>query len=353
MTFDKYGEHINMIFEMYSKCRVNNNLEDDNFMFQDEFQMFCVHFNIANLLIDNDQILFIFKKLSNKEHRQNSLDFNDFILSLIYMNMFSLSKFIKIPKENNTYNNEKHNLRPSSLGPSFQDKRVRLDTDKLENKKNQIPHEGEKGKVTNPNDSLNNKNKSRSNIRPQKSTNDSSNIKPSDKAIDSSNKSINLGNDKFDNKQKNTLNTSINNTSNNHLNNKSINLENKTNVSQNKILNNNRSQSNSSSNISINKEKNLIDKETNKENKNQSIKKNSEFNPDYTKQIKFFKNINETNLTLLNSKVLEKFFEFLEFEIPFSRSHIQNYINNQKKMSVKDKIKQTKVKSLSLLQNDE
>jgi hypothetical protein len=62
--------------------------------------------------------------------------------------------------------------------------------------------------------------------------------------------------------------------------------------------------------------------------------------------------VNETNIKQFDNKVLESFFEFLGFELPFNRVELQNYINLQKRISVKDKATQLKKKSLLLLNPD-
>lgn len=63
----------------------------------DDFKQFCVNFNISNLLLDNDEIQFIYKKLSIKpdslQKTSIMMNYNDFYNSVIYMCLFSIDYF--------------------------------------------------------------------------------------------------------------------------------------------------------------------------------------------------------------------------------------------------------------------
>lgn len=92
-TFKKYNEHIKQIYDYYSKTNIKLN----NQLGFDDFTKFCLHFNISSLLLSNDELQFIFKKLAFKTGVTNQkicLSYENFLLSLIYICLFSIDNFI-------------------------------------------------------------------------------------------------------------------------------------------------------------------------------------------------------------------------------------------------------------------
>lgn len=94
----QYDEHINSITEVYSitASKSGKNLNKaQNFhpINLDEFQTFCVHFNITNVLLSNQDLQYIFKKISTKINTPGWFEKNQFVESLIYICLFSLENF--------------------------------------------------------------------------------------------------------------------------------------------------------------------------------------------------------------------------------------------------------------------
>jgi hypothetical protein len=100
----QYDEHIKLICEVYSDTasKSGKNLNKSQFSHTlnlDEFQSFCVHFNITNALLSHQELQFIFKKISTKNNTPGWLEKNQFIESLIYICLFSLENFKQIESD--------------------------------------------------------------------------------------------------------------------------------------------------------------------------------------------------------------------------------------------------------------
>jgi hypothetical protein len=90
----QYENHLKVIYDIYAKMgnnRVSFFLEEA--LHYHELKEFCVNFAISNLLINNEQISYIFKKVSKRnsgEHdEQFYLKYKDFILVVAYISIMS------------------------------------------------------------------------------------------------------------------------------------------------------------------------------------------------------------------------------------------------------------------------
>ena len=113
--FDKYMNHLQVIYNIYSKIGYNKiSFNSKEVIHIDEFKQFVSNFAILGIYITSDQMSWIFKniaKVSQKE-RNNEMffDFNDFLLSICYLTIFSKyeNKTLKIPPQDIEETSEKN-----------------------------------------------------------------------------------------------------------------------------------------------------------------------------------------------------------------------------------------------------
>jgi hypothetical protein len=114
-TFDNYNEHFKHLFDIYSKNTENIKLQD--------FHHFCSHFNILNLLLENDELLFIFKRLANKGAKVE-INYDAFKQSLMYCLVFALDKFKELPKEDTNVVSSNINVKENKYYEKITEQRI-------------------------------------------------------------------------------------------------------------------------------------------------------------------------------------------------------------------------------------
>ena len=92
--FDKYMNHLQVIYNIYSKIGYNKiSFKSKEVIHIDEFKQFVSNFAILGIYITSDQMSWIFKNIAkvSQSERYNEMffDFNDFILSICYLTIFS------------------------------------------------------------------------------------------------------------------------------------------------------------------------------------------------------------------------------------------------------------------------
>jgi hypothetical protein len=92
-VFAKYENHIKVIYDIYYKIGSKISRNTDEFMFLNEFKEFCLNFTVLGLLINNEQMTYIFRKVCkrNEWSKEEKLYFNysDFVLSLLLISICS------------------------------------------------------------------------------------------------------------------------------------------------------------------------------------------------------------------------------------------------------------------------
>lgn len=89
--FSPYKSHIKLVYDIYAKTSIN----PDNELNFESFMKFANNFNINGLLMSQDELQFIFKKISFKANKNKfSLSLSEFSLSFVYMSLFSLDNFV-------------------------------------------------------------------------------------------------------------------------------------------------------------------------------------------------------------------------------------------------------------------
>jgi hypothetical protein len=92
-VFAKYENHIKVIYDIYYKIGSSLNRNIDEFMYLNEFKEFCLNFTVLGLLINNEQMTYIFRKVCKRNEwgKDEKLYFNysDFVLSLFYISICS------------------------------------------------------------------------------------------------------------------------------------------------------------------------------------------------------------------------------------------------------------------------
>ena len=127
-VFDKYDNHLKLIYEIYSKMNRNkNSFEAPNALSINELRQFLINFTILGLLINTEQMNFIFTKLCKSENK-TELNFKDFLTSFIYLTI--CSKFTN--KNQRITQNEIDNFNESNLEQFIQFLGLRLPFNKLE-----------------------------------------------------------------------------------------------------------------------------------------------------------------------------------------------------------------------------
>ena len=87
--FDKYKNHIKLIYEIYSKIGYNKiSFESGEKISINEFREFLTDFIILGIFINNEQMIYIFNKITLTE-KKNYLNYDDFEIALIYLTIYS------------------------------------------------------------------------------------------------------------------------------------------------------------------------------------------------------------------------------------------------------------------------
>ena len=93
-VIDKYKNHFECIYNIYSKIGFHKiGFYSNESIKENEFKEFLINFTVLGLLISVEQMKWIFKKIANEKlnerNNQSYFDFNDFILSIGYLSIFS------------------------------------------------------------------------------------------------------------------------------------------------------------------------------------------------------------------------------------------------------------------------
>ena len=89
-VIETYKKHFKLIYEIYSKIGVKKiTFHNTETIHLNEFKEFLTNFSILRLLISTDQVSYIFNKLSKKTEEQSYLTYDDFLMSIIYLSIFS------------------------------------------------------------------------------------------------------------------------------------------------------------------------------------------------------------------------------------------------------------------------
>jgi hypothetical protein len=93
-VFEKYNNHLKLIYEIYSKIGYNKiSFYSKEAISLDEFKQFCINFTILGVLISSEQMVWLFKNiakiLQNERNGQMYFDFDDFKMSICYLAIFS------------------------------------------------------------------------------------------------------------------------------------------------------------------------------------------------------------------------------------------------------------------------
>ena len=93
-VIEKYKNHFECIYNIYSKIGFHKiGFYSNESIKENEFKEFLINFTVLGLLISVEQMKWIFKKIANEKlnerNNQSYFDFNDFILSIGYLSIFS------------------------------------------------------------------------------------------------------------------------------------------------------------------------------------------------------------------------------------------------------------------------
>ena len=126
--FNKYDNHLKLIYEIYSKMNRNkNSFEAPNTLSINEFREFLINFTILGLLINTEQMNFIYTKLCKSENKID-INFKDFLTSLVYLSI--CSKFTN--KNQKITQNDIDNFNETNLEQFIQFLGLRLPFNKRE-----------------------------------------------------------------------------------------------------------------------------------------------------------------------------------------------------------------------------
>ena len=104
-TLKKYDDHLKTIFDIYHNVGINkisNNIDYDS-LFLNEYKEFLLNFFILNILINNEQMNFIFKRISYKNDN-NYFNFFNFKTSFLLLIIFAF-------KNNNNLNINENDIK--------------------------------------------------------------------------------------------------------------------------------------------------------------------------------------------------------------------------------------------------
>ena len=92
-VFDDYKEHLQLIYNIYSKIEPKITFNSKEGMREDSFKQFLINFTVLGLLISSDQMTYIYNnitKISLKQRdNQSFFDYHDFEMALCYLSIFS------------------------------------------------------------------------------------------------------------------------------------------------------------------------------------------------------------------------------------------------------------------------
>ena len=92
-VFDDYKEHLQLIYNIYSKIDSKITFNSKEGMREESFKQFLINFTVLGLLISSDQMTYIYNnitKISLKERENQSyFDYHDFEMALCYLSIFS------------------------------------------------------------------------------------------------------------------------------------------------------------------------------------------------------------------------------------------------------------------------
>jgi hypothetical protein len=90
----EYENHLKVIYDIYSKIGNKRiSFYSEQAIHYNEFKEFCVNFTISNLLINSEQVSYIFKKVGKKNEghyeEQFFLKYKDFLIAMAYISVMS------------------------------------------------------------------------------------------------------------------------------------------------------------------------------------------------------------------------------------------------------------------------
>jgi hypothetical protein len=92
-VFDDYKEHLQLIYNIYSKIEPKITFNSKEGMREESFKQFLINFTVLGLLISSDQMTYIYNnitKISLKQRdNQSFFDYHDFEMALCYLSIFS------------------------------------------------------------------------------------------------------------------------------------------------------------------------------------------------------------------------------------------------------------------------
>ena len=87
---NKYNKHLKTIYEIYSKIGINKlTFQNIGTIHLNQFKELLSNYSILKLLISTDQMNYIFNKITKKKEEESYLTYNDFLMSIIYLSIFS------------------------------------------------------------------------------------------------------------------------------------------------------------------------------------------------------------------------------------------------------------------------
>ena len=211
---DQYMNHFKVIYDIYSKIGYNKiSFNSKEVMHIDEFKQFLINFAILGVYITSDQMSWIFKTISkaSQTERYNEMyfDFNDFIVSICYLTIFSKyeNKTCKImPKdiEEMGYDNVENFLKNLGLKLPFN----KIELEKFINERRSmtmknmltLQHDKKREEAKNHNNNINSNNTKISHtIKNTEGNKSSINANKDNKSIKSNNNITNIEKKKEDN----------------------------------------------------------------------------------------------------------------------------------------------------------
>mmetsp|Transcript_19441 Transcript_19441/g.20216 ORF Transcript_19441/g.20216 Transcript_19441/m.20216 type:complete len:692 (+) Transcript_19441:582-2657(+) len=97
--FYKFNEHIKLVYDIYAKTLIN----PKNEISMDDFQKFCNNFNILGLLLNHEEVQYIFKRIAYNQDKTDhirSLNLKEFSQAMIYLCLFSIDNFADVTEQN-------------------------------------------------------------------------------------------------------------------------------------------------------------------------------------------------------------------------------------------------------------
>jgi hypothetical protein len=92
-VFDDYKEHLQLIYNIYSKIDSKITFNSKEGMREESFKQFLINFTVLGLLVSSDQMTYIYNnitKISLKQRENQSyFDYHDFEMALCYLSIFS------------------------------------------------------------------------------------------------------------------------------------------------------------------------------------------------------------------------------------------------------------------------